>query len=37
MWAYEKRTQYPINIENKDPKVAQIIMSQYGGLNCFNL
>lgn len=31
MWAYEKRTQYPINIENKDPKVAQIIMSQYGG------
>lgn len=31
MWAYEKRTQYPVNIQNKDPKIAQIIISQYGG------
>lgn len=34
MWAYEKRTQYPINIKNNDAKAAQIIISQYGGLNC---
>ena len=31
MWAYEKRTQYPVNIKTKDPRAAQIIISQYGG------
>lgn len=31
MWNYEKRLQYPINIKNPDPAIAQIIMSQYGG------
>lgn len=31
MWKYEKRLQYPINIKNPDPAIAQIIMSQYGG------
>lgn len=31
MWNYEKRLQYPVNIKNKDPKIAQIIISQYGG------
>ncbi|MBQ1194176.1 MAG: manganese catalase family protein [Lachnospiraceae bacterium] len=31
MWSYEKRLQYPVNIKNKDPKIAQIIISQYGG------
>lgn len=31
MWKYEKKLQYPINIKNPNPKMAQIILSQYGG------
>jgi len=33
MWKYEKRLQYPINIKKKDPKMAKIILTQYGGAN----
>jgi spore coat protein JC len=32
MWVYEKRLQFPVNIKRPDPKAAQIIISQYGGL-----
>ncbi len=31
MWRYEKRLQYPIHIKTPNAKIAQIIMSQYGG------
>ena len=31
MWKYEKTLQYPINIKKKDPKLARIIVTQYGG------
>ena len=31
MWNYEKRLQYPVNITKPNAKIAQIIMSQYGG------
>ena len=31
MWKYEKALQYPINIKKKDPKLARIIVTQYGG------
>ena len=31
MWIYEKKLQFPIRIKNPNPKMAQIIMSQYGG------
>ena len=31
MWKYEKRLQYPVNIKTPNAKVAQYIMSQYGG------
>lgn len=31
MWNYEKRLQYPVNITRPNPKIAQIIMTQYGG------
>lgn len=31
MWAYEKKLQYPVKIKNPNPKLAQIIISQYGG------
>ncbi|MFA9376939.1 MAG: manganese catalase family protein [Lachnotalea sp.] len=31
MWNYEKRLQYPVNITKTDAKLAQIIITQYGG------
>lgn len=31
MWRYEKRLQYPVKITQPNPKMAQFIMSQYGG------
>lgn len=31
MWNYEKRLQFPVNITRTNPKIAQVIMSQYGG------
>lgn len=31
MWNYEKRLQYPINITTPNAKIAQVIISQYGG------
>ena len=31
MWQYQKKLQYPINIKNTNPKLASLIMSQYGG------
>ena len=31
MWVYEKKLQYPVNIKRTNPKLAKIIISQYGG------
>ncbi|MFQ9114266.1 manganese catalase family protein [Eubacterium sp.] len=31
MYVYEKRLQYPVNIKIKNPKIAQVVISQYGG------
>lgn len=31
MFVYEKRLQYPINIRKPNPKLASIIITQYGG------
>ena len=31
MFVYEKRLQYPVKIANTNPKLASIIISQYGG------
>lgn len=31
MWNYEKRLQYPINITQTNPQIAQVIISQFGG------
>jgi spore coat protein JC len=30
---YEKKLEYPIKIKNPDPRMAQVILSQYGGPN----
>ncbi len=31
MWAYEKKLQYPVKIKQTNPRLAKIIMTQYGG------
>lgn len=31
MFVYEKKLQYPVKITNSNPKLAAIIISQYGG------
>ncbi len=31
MFVYEKRLQYPIRIKQTNPKLAKIIITQYGG------
>ena len=31
MWKYEKKLLYPVKVKNRNPRLAQIIMSQYGG------
>jgi len=33
MFVYEKKLQYPIRIKEPNPKLAKIIISQYGGPN----
>ena len=31
MWIYEKKLEYPIKIKNRNPRLAKIIIEQYGG------
>ena len=31
MWTYNKVLEYPVNIKTTDPKLAKVIISQYGG------
>lgn len=31
MFSYEKKLQYPVKIDRPNPKLASIILSQYGG------
>ena len=31
MWLYEKRLQFPVNIRNKNARLAKAITSQLGG------
>ena len=37
MWNYEKRLQYPVKISRPNAKMAQVIMSQFGGPYCKNV
>ncbi len=37
MWQYQKRLEYPVNIKNTNPKLAQLIVAQYGGAYCKSL
>lgn len=31
MWDYKKMLQYPVDIKKPDPRLAKVIISQYGG------
>ena len=31
MFVYEKKLQYPVKVKNPNPKLANVIISQYGG------
>jgi spore coat protein JC len=31
MWAYQKNLQYPIRIMKPDPRMATLVITQYGG------
>ncbi|MDD6297519.1 MAG: manganese catalase family protein, partial [Firmicutes bacterium] len=31
MFIYEKQLQYPVRIQNPNPRLAAVIISQYGG------
>lgn len=31
MWTYNRNLQYPIDIKKTNPKLAKVIVSQYGG------
>ncbi|HIY32013.1 MAG TPA: manganese catalase family protein [Candidatus Evtepia faecavium] len=31
MFVYQKKLQYPVRIKNTNPKLASLIISQYGG------
>ncbi len=31
MWVYEKKLEYPVKIKKSDPRVAKIVIEQYGG------
>ena len=31
MWIYEKKLEYPVRIKNPNPKMATLVITQYGG------
>ena len=31
MWIYEKKLEYPVKIKKPDPRMAKVIITQYGG------
>jgi len=31
MFVYEKMLQYPVRVKNTNPRLAKVIMTQYGG------
>lgn len=31
MWVYDKKLEYPVKIKKPDPRMAKLIITQYGG------
>ena len=38
MWIYQKNLEFPVNIKNPDPRMAKLLITQYGGAdgNCLS-
>jgi hypothetical protein len=34
MWVYDKKVEFPIKIKTPNPKLAKLIITQYGGPYC---
>ena len=34
MWLYQKNLEFPVNIKTPDPRMAKILITQYGGAYC---
>lgn len=37
MWIYEKKLEFPVKIKTKNPALAKLILTQYGGLYCYRV
>ena len=37
MFSYKKFLEYPVRVKNTNPKLANIIITQYGGAYCKSL
>lgn len=37
MWIYEKKLEFPVKIKNKNPELAKLILTQYGGAYGFRV
>ena len=37
MWIYQKNLEFPVNIKNPDPRMAKLLITQYGGAYCKSL
>ena len=37
MWLYDKKLEYPVKIKNPNPKLAKLIITQYGGADTVRL
>lgn len=31
MWVYQKKLEYPVRVSGPNPKLAKVIITQYGG------
>lgn len=36
MWIYQKTTQYPVKVSRPNPRLAKLIITQYGGPDCMS-
>ena len=37
MWIYEKKLEFPVKIKKKNPELAKLILTQYGGANGYRV
>ncbi|HHU05968.1 MAG TPA: hypothetical protein GXZ65_05760 [Clostridiales bacterium] len=37
MWIYDKKLEFPVKIKKPDPRMAKVIITQYGGPDSIRL